>query len=84
MIKLDKTKALKALGMRPVDGPDAQDDVLADSYDDITLGVEYAPALKVHHKEHVPQRRAAETFAFPTVTVLFQRRRIEAIQYYSS
>ena len=44
----------------------------------------YAPAPEVDHKEHVPQRRAAKIFAFPTVTTLFQRRRIEAIQYYSS
>ena len=67
MIKLDKTKALKALGMRPADGPDAQDDVSADSYDDVTMGDGYAPAPEVDHKEHVPQRRAAEIFAFPTV-----------------
>ena len=70
--------------MRPTDGPNAQDNVSADSCDDVTVGDGYALAPEVDHKEHVPQRRAAEIFAFPSVTTLFQRRRIEAIQYYSS
>ena len=48
------------------------------------MGDGYAPAPEVDHKEHVPQRRAAEIFAFPTVTTLAQRRRIEAIQHYGS
>ena len=66
MIKLDNTKALKALGLRPTDGFNVEDNASADSYDDVTMG-EYAPAPEVDSKEHAPQRRAAETFTFPTV-----------------
>ena len=66
MIKLDKTKALKALGMRPTVGFNVEDSATADSYENVTMG-EYAPAPEVDSKEHAPQRRAAETFTFPTV-----------------
>ena len=65
-IKLDQTKAFKALGMRPTDGFNVEDSATADSYEDVTMS-QYAPAPEVDSKQHAPQRRAAETFTFPTV-----------------
>ena len=49
MIKLDNTKALKALGMRPTDGFNVEDNASADSYENVTMG-EYAPAPEVDSK----------------------------------